>query len=90
VPRHSSSICFELLTVNDYKLLAKVIDQSKRIIFSVSDLQVVIATYVGCTQSDVTINLMPVETSGGCFCKMVTMYQGVENIKINQYIIMQL
>jgi len=75
-------LCIELLTVNDYKLLANVIDQSKRIIFSVSDLQVVIATYVGCTQSDVTINLMPVETSGGCFCKMVTMYQNVENIKI--------
>ena len=75
-------LCINLLTVNDYKLLANVIDQSKRIIFSVSDLQVVISAYLGCPQSDVTINLMPIETSGGCFCKVITIYQAIENIKI--------
>ena len=75
-------LCIELLTVNDYKLLANVIDQSKRIIFSESDLQIVISKYLGCVQSDVTINLMPIETSGGCFCKFLTMYQSIENIKI--------
>jgi len=75
-------LCINLLTVSDYKLLANVVDQSKRIIFMVSDLQVVIASYLGCTQSDVIINLMPIESTGGCFCRAITMYQEIENIKI--------
>ena len=41
-------LCIQLLTVSDYKLLANIIDQSKRIIFSVSDLQIVIGAYLGC------------------------------------------
>jgi len=71
-----------LLTMNDYKLLGNIIDQSKRILFTVEELKYVISLFLGCPVGDVSVNLMPLEPAGGCFCKAVTMFQGVENIKI--------
>ena len=71
-----------LLTMNDYKLLGNIIDQSKRILFTVEELKYVISLFLGCPAGDVYVNLMPPEPAGGCFCKAVTMFQGVENIKI--------
>jgi len=78
-------LCIELLTVSDYKLLVNIIDPSKRIIFSVGDLKILIATYIGCRVEDVFINLLPIETSSGCLCKHIpSMYQQIENIKIKE------
>jgi len=78
-------LCINLLTVNDYKLLANIVDQSKRIIFCVNDLKILIAIFIGCEADDVTINLLPIDVSSGCLCKNIpSMYQDVENIKIKE------
>jgi len=71
-----------ILTMNDYKLLGNIIDQSKRILFTVGELKYVISLFLGCPTGDVYVILKPPEPSGGCFCIAETMFQGVENIKI--------
>jgi len=76
-----NKLCINLLTVNDYALLANIIDQSKRIIFSTNDLQLIISKFLGCDQ--VTINVLPPQITGGCVCKIKeSLYFDIENIKI--------
>jgi len=76
-----NKMCINLLTVNDYALLANIIDQSKRIIFSSNDLQIIISKFLGCDQ--VIINVLPPVVNGGCLCKVKNvMYLDIENIKI--------
>jgi len=78
-------LCINLLTVNDYKLLVNIVDQSKRIIFCSADLKILISVFIGCKVDDVTINLLPLDVSSGCLCKNIpSMYQDVENIKIKE------
>jgi len=61
-----NKMCISLLTVNDYKLLGNIIDQSHRIICSVQDLQILISLFLGCQQSDVSVNLYPIEPIACC------------------------
>ena len=73
-------MCINLLTVNDYALLANIIDQSKRIIFSINDLQIIISKFLGC--ESVIIYVLPPVVSGGCLCKVKNiMYLDIEYIK---------
>jgi len=76
-----NKLCINLLTVNDYALLVNIIDQTKRIIFTTNDLQLIISKFLGCDQ--VTINVLPPQVNGGCVCKIKeSMYLDIENIKI--------
>lgn len=76
-----NKMCINLLTVNDYALLANIIDQSKRIIFTANDLQVIISKFLNC--ESVTINVLPPVVGGGCLCKVKNgMYLDIENIKV--------
>jgi len=76
-----NKLCINLETINDYALLANIIDQTKRIIFSSIDLQLIISKFLGCEQ--VTINVLPPPINGGCICKITeSMYLDIENIKI--------
>jgi len=76
-----NKLCINLLTVNDYALLANIIDQTKRIIFTSNDLQLIISKFLGCDQ--VTINVLPPQVNGGCVCKIKeSLYLDIENIKI--------
>jgi len=77
-----NKMCISLLTVNDYKLLGNIIDQSHRIICSVQDLQILISLFLGCQQSDVSVNLYPVEPIGCCGCRALNPFCDIENIKI--------
>jgi len=42
-----NKMCISLLTVNDYKLLGNIIDQSHRIICSVQDLHILVSLFLG-------------------------------------------
>jgi len=76
-----NKLCINLLTINDYALLANIIDQTKRIILSSNDLKLIISKFLGCDQ--VTINVLPPQINGGCICKITeSMYLDIENIKI--------
>jgi len=78
-------MCINLLTVNDYALLANIIDQSKRIIFSINDLQIIISKFLGC--ESVIIYVLPPVVSGGCLCKVKNiMYLDIEYIKNIMYL----
>jgi len=69
---------------NLLELLPNLIDRSKRLIMAQSDLVYFIALYGGFLESDITVNLEPIEEVG-CFCKKKPFrYRTITNIKILQ------
>ena len=58
----------ELLTINDLKILAQLIDISGKIIFNVQDLTRLIGVFIGCPEELISINLLPIEEVG-CLSK---------------------
>ena len=77
-----TKIVVQLLTIQDLKLIAQLVDLSGKIIFNVDELRELIALFLGCPIDDITINLLPYEPHG-CFGK-VSPYRFIENIKIQQ------
>jgi len=77
-----SKIVVNMLTINDLKLIAQLVDLSGKIIFNVEELKELIALFLNCTTSDITINLLPIEDVG-CLSKH-SPYRHIENIKIQQ------
>ena len=77
-----TKIVVQLLTIQDLKLIAQLVDLSGKIIFNVEELRELITLFLGCNINEVTINLLPYEPHG-CFGK-VSPYRFIENIKIGQ------
>ena len=71
----------ELLTVNDFKLLAQLIDPTGKIIFNLADLIRLIALFIGCTEDLIQINILPPEEIG-CFSHKASPFRAIENIKV--------
>jgi len=71
----------ELLTVNDFKLLAQLIDISGKIIWNLADLIRLISLFIGCSEDLIQINLLPPEEIG-CLSHKYSPFRNIENIKI--------
>ena len=72
----------ELLTINDFKLLAQLIDPTGKIIFNLADLTRLIALFIGCTEDLININLLSPEEIG-CFSHKFSPFRSIENIKVH-------
>ena len=70
----------ELFTINDFKLLAQLIDISGKIIFNIQDLTRLIGLFIGCPEELISINLLPIEEVG-CLSK-ASPFRKIEIIKI--------
>ena len=70
----------ELLTINDFKLLAQLIDISGKIIFNIQDLTRLIGLFIGCPEELISINLLPIEEVV-CLTK-ASPFRKIEMIKI--------
>jgi len=77
-----SKIVVNMLTINDLKLVAQLVDLSGKIIFNVEELRELISLFLNCPINLVSINLLPVEPHG-CFGKY-SPYRYINNIKIDQ------
>ena len=76
-----SKMLAELLTINDFKLLAQLVDQTGHILFNLQDLIRLISLFIGCTEDLIQINLLPPEEIG-CFSHKVSIFRTIENIKV--------
>ena len=72
----------ELISLNDFKLLAQLIDPTGKIIFNLADLTRLIALFIGCTADLININLLPPEEIG-CFSHKFSPFRTIENIKVS-------
>ena len=77
-----AKIVVNMLTINDLKLIAQLVDLSGKIIFNVEELKELISLFLTCPVHDITINLLPIEETG-CWSKH-SPYRHIENIKIQQ------
>ena len=74
----------QLVTSEDLKLVANLIDRSGKVIMTLHELVRFIALYGGFPESEVSISLEPIEEVG-CFCKKAAFrYRTVKTIKIVQ------
>ena len=71
----------ELISLNDFKLLAQLIDQTGKIIFNLADLTRLIALFIGCTEDLININILPPEEIG-CLSHKFSPFRAIENIKV--------
>lgn len=77
-----AKIVVNMLTVNDLKLIAQIVDLSGKIIFNPDELRELIALFLNCQINEVILNLMPIEPVG-CFGHY-SPYRYINNIKIQQ------
>ena len=76
-----SKMLAELLTINDFKLLAQLVDLTGHILFNLQDLIRLISLFIGCTEDLIQINILPPEEIG-CFSHKASIFRSIENIKV--------